>query len=257
MKFGLCGAPKTAAIAAQSSYDFAEWSVGALLKPQEPQQAFEDTLKIVQKADLPYPVLNCFIPGDLKITGPNVDIPQLKKYVTTTFQRAQQARVEIIVFGSGGARNIPDNFNRTNAHDQLLTFCSMFTPIAQSHNVTVVVEPLNLQETNHLNTVSESAALVREVNHPNLRLLVDAYHFLKDNDSFDDIVANADLLSHVHIATIPNRLAPDAEPCDFAPFFYALAKSNYDSRVSIEANITDPQIDLPKAISLMQSLSLS
>lgn len=255
MQFGVCGDPTMAAVAGQASFDFAEWSVGALLKSREPHRAFQTTLDEVLAAELSYPILNCFVPSDLKITGPDVDIAKLTDYATTTFKRAEQAGVEVIVFGSGGARRIPEGFNLNEAHVQLVRFSSMLAPIAQCHGVTVVVEPLNQAECNVLTTVAECADLVREVAHPALRLLVDAYHLLRDSDSYDDIVANADLLSHVHIATGVNRLAPGAEPCDFVPFFGALAKGGYDGRISIEAKITDPAKELTKALLLMRSLA--
>lgn len=255
MQFGVCGHLPVADVAAKAGYDFCEWSVGALLKPREPREAFLAALAEIRTAALPYPVLSSFVPGDLKITGPDADPYELRKYVTTAFDRAEEAGVEVIVFGSGVARYIPDGFDRADAHDQIAEFCSMMSPVAQGHGVTIAVEPLCRAETNVLNTVGECAALVREVAHPAFRLLVDAYHFLLENDSCDDLIANGHLLSHVHIATATNRLAPAAEPCDFAPFFAALAKGGYDGRVSIEAKIESPESDLPGAIELMRGLA--
>ena len=257
MQYGVCGGPDLAAAAAKASFDFAEWSVGELLKPQEPRHAFEAELDQALAAAIPFPVLNCLVPGDLKITGPDADTSKLEEYVTTTFQRAEQARVETIVFGSGGARSIPDGFDIRAAREQLVRFCSMLAPIAGQNGVTVVVEPLNRAECNVLTTIAECATLVREVAHPALRLLVDAYHLSHDNDSYSSIVDSADILSHMHIATVPTRLAPAAEPCDFFPFFEAIAEAGYDGRISIEAGIPDPENDLPAAISLMKSLEKS
>ncbi len=255
MQFGVCGDPVMAAAAARASYDFAEWSVGALLKPRESSDAFRAALGQARAAGLPFPVVNCFVPGDLKITGPEVNLPALRTYVTTTCERAEQAGVEVIVFGSGGARRIPDGFDVQAAHRQLVSFASMVAPIAGDHGVVIVVEPLCRAECNVLNTVAECAALVREVAHPALRLLVDHFHWFKDGDSYKDIVAQADLLFHVHIATGVNRLTPGAEPCDLGPFFAALAEGGYEGRVSIEARIDDPATELPAALSLMRRLA--
>lgn len=255
MRFGVCGDVNLAAAAARASYDFAEWTVGDLLKPRELESAFLAALEQVRTAELPYLVLNCFVPADLKITGPDVDGAALRDYVTTAMGRAEQAGIRVIVFGSGGARRIPDGFDAQAAHEQIVSFCSMLAPIAQDHGVTVVVEPLNRAECNVLNSVAECAAIVREVARPGLRLLVDAYHVMRDGDCCDDIVAHGDLLTHVHIATERNRLAPAAEPCDFAPFFGALTRAGYDGRISVEANITNPQTELAAARALMTSLA--
>ena len=255
MQFGVCGDPSVAAAAARASYDFAEWSVGPALKPGEPEERYLSSADDVRGAALPYPALNCFIPGDMKITGPDVDLAGLRKYVTVACERAGKLDVEIIVFGSGNARQVPEGFNARMAHEQIVSFCSMVGPVAGDHGVTVVVEPLNHRECNILTTLAECAALVREVDHPSIRLLADACHLLREGDSHDDIVRHADLLSHVHIATNMNRLAPGAEPCDFTPFFAALAAGGYDGRISIESEIADPDKALPKALSVMRSLA--
>lgn len=255
MQFGVCGDLNLCTSAAKASYDYAEWSVTALLKPLQPEDAFHAALETTRRAELPYPVLNIFIPGELKITGPDVNIPALESYVKTTMTRAEIAGVKIIVFGSGGARRIPDGFSPATAHDQLVSFCRMVGPIASDHGVTVAVEPLNKADCNVLNTVSECANLVNETAHPAIRLLVDSYHLMRDNDSFDSIITHGSLLAHAHIATVPTRLAPAAEDCDLSEFFSALRKANYSGRISIEAKIANPEIDLPAALALMRKLS--
>jgi sugar phosphate isomerase/epimerase len=255
MQFGVCGDPNLAAIAEHASYDYAEWTVSAVLKPLDSDDAFRESLNAVRNVGIPYPVLNCFIPGTMKTTGPDVDTRALESYVTTSMVRAEAAGVSIIVFGSGGSRRVPDGFDRSVAHDQLVAFCRMVGALSHDHGVTVVVEPLNVAECNVLTTVDECAALVDEVAHPGVRLLVDAYHMLRDDDPAESIVAHAGLLAHAHIATIPNRLAPAAEECDFSGFFDALARAKYTGRVSIEGNIADPQSELPAALAMMRRLS--
>jgi len=156
------------------------------------------------------------------------------------------------VFGSGGARRIPEGFDPRAAHDQIVAFCGMVAPLAHDHGVVVVVEPLNTAECNVLTTVSECAGLVNEVRHPAIRLLVDAYHLMHDGDSYDDMVRHGHLLAHVHIATVPGRLVPGAEPCDLTRFFRGLADARYKGRVSIEAKITDPHTELPAALAALR-----
>jgi len=255
MKFGVCGDLTVAQAAARAGYDFAEWSVGALLKPREPEEAFLAGIETVRAAGVKYPVVNCFVPADLKITGDTVDRQALRDYVACTMERAERAGVEVIVFGSGGARRIPDGFDGQRARAQIVEFCAMVGPIAQDHGVTVVVEPLNRAECNILNTVGECAGVVRDAAHPSIRLLVDAYHLMRDSDSYADIVTHGDLLRHVHIATATTRLAPGAEPCDFAAFFTALAKARYTGRISIESKLRDLETELPQARALMVRLA--
>jgi sugar phosphate isomerase/epimerase len=216
-----------------------EWGVSKLLVPNESEDVFLAALEKVKAAKLPFEACTGFIPGDLKITGPEVDSAALEAYVTTAMTRARHAGVDTIVFGSGGARRIPDGFDPNEAHEQIVTFCRMVAPLAQDNGVTVVVEPLNTAQCNVLTSVAESADLVNEVDHPGLRLLADIYHMMRDDDPADDLSMHGHLLKHMHIATKDNRCVPGDEPCDFADHFKNLSDAKYDGRMSIEAGASD------------------
>lgn len=240
MQFGVCGHVQRAREARGFGFDYAEYGVAGLLMPEKENAAFEQALAEVQAVGLPCPVLNGFVPQHLAITGPNASLDRLEAYVTTAFERANVAGVECIVFGSGGARRLPDGVDYDTGRAQIAAFAAMLAPLAHAQGVTVVVEPLNVKECNILTTVQESADLVREVNHPGLRLLVDAYHMMMDGDPFESIVANADIITHAHVATVPNRKAPGVEPCEALPaFFAALQQAGYTGRLSIEGNVGD------------------
>jgi len=254
MQYGICSGIEIADTAAKIGYDYIEMTVGDLLKPLEPDSAFLTKLEQVKAAALTVPVLNCFIPGDLKITGPDVNFEKLTDYVSIVCERAKIANVEIIVFGSGGARRIPPDYETDKAYEQLLTFCQMLGPIAQKNGVIIAIEPLNTSECNVLLTVAEATALIREVTHPAIRLLVDSYHWAKDHDREEDIVAAGALIIHTHIATVTNRMVPGTEDCDFIPFFRALKQIGYNSRLSIEGQIANPESDLTLALALMKKL---
>ena len=49
------------------------------------------------------------IVGTLKVTGPDIDRDQQMAYVTKTFTRLKQIGTTLVVFGSGGARQVPGN----------------------------------------------------------------------------------------------------------------------------------------------------
>lgn len=256
MKFGVCGDPAQAVKAKQAGYDYFEWSVGGLLQPRESEASFLKALDLVRNTGLPCPVLNVFIPSDLKITGPDAGSPELETYVRTALRRAQIAGVDTIVFGSGGARQVPDGFDRQTAWSQLVSFGRLISSIAAENRVTIVIEPLNRAECNILNTVAESASLVEEINHLNLRLLVDGYHWAKDHDSPASIINNSKLLRHAHIATVEGRKPPHpGDPC--ADFLTILRQAGYSGRLSIEGNIADLDLELPRALEIMRAASLN
>ena len=173
MKLGVCAQPEAAAVLAAAGFDYMEVNVVRDLQPELPDDAVAAQLTALRDLPLPAPVANVFLPGALKLTGAAVDLAAVERYVRTAFARAAAAGIEIIVFGSGAARRIPDGFDRARAWAQLVDFGRLIGPLAVDHGVTIAVEPLNYAECNVLNTVAESQQYVRDVDHPGVRLLVE------------------------------------------------------------------------------------
>lgn len=253
MTFGVCCGLEMVPLAARAGFDFFETGVGGATRPADSDAAFAETLAAFRAAPLPCRALNVFVPGALKITGPSVDDAALERHVAIVCARAQQLGVRTIVFGSGGARNVPDGFERATAYEQIRRFARMAGTHAATHGITIAVEPLNTKECNILTTVAEAAQVVRAVDHPAVRLLVDCYHWALEKETPDAIVKNGPLFAHAHLATLPNRKAPGAEPYDFGPFFEALRTIGYTGGVWIEGQIPDPAADLPRALAAMKA----
>lgn len=239
MRYGVCATPEDTPALAEAGFEYVELNTQVFLKPGEDEAAFRPEFERIRKSALPCLAANCLLPAHLKITGPQVDSDALTRYVTAACERAQRVGIETIVFGAGDARSIPDGFDRPQAWEQLLDFGRVLGSVAERYGVTVAVEPLNTRESNVLNSVSEGARYVRQVDHPSVKLLVDAYHWALENESVADIVAAGPLLRHTHVATYRTRLAPGAEPCDFGPFLQALKDGGYGGRMSVECSWDD------------------
>ncbi len=237
MKFGICGGPDAFA-ARPEGLDYLECTVGHLL-PREDDAAFEAALGQLQGACAPFLAANCFLPGDLKSTGEDVDCAALDAYVATAFARAQTVGIKRIVFGSGGSRQVPDGFDKEEAFQQLVDHCKRFGDIAATRDIVIVIEPLQVAECNIINTVREGTKLVRAVDHPNVKVLADFYHMACDGEGPDAIREAGDLLQHVHVAEKEKRTAPGIEGDDLRPFLKALKDIGYDGMVSIEASLGD------------------
>ncbi|HOT91826.1 MAG TPA: sugar phosphate isomerase/epimerase family protein [Anaerolineae bacterium] len=255
MKLGVCADPNAAPVLAAAGFEFLELHVQNHLKTTvEDEAAFLQELARIRASALPCVVANCFLPANLRVTGPDINRNALAAYAEVVFERAAQAGIDTIVFGSGGARRVPDDFERGIAWQQLVEFGDLIGPLAQRYNIVVVVEPLNQRECNILTGVAECGRYVEAVDHPNVRLLVDAYHWLLDDNDADAIVTYGPLLHHVHIATATSRRAPGIEACDFTPFFRALKASGYEGRISIEAGWQDMAAEAPVAFTTLRQL---
>lgn len=229
-------------------YSFLEESVQKFLIPAEPEEKFLANLEQARNSSLPIKALNSFLPSEIKITGPAADIPLILRLAKTAFERAQIAKIKVIVFGSGKARHIPEGFSRTEARKQFVELCGEMAVLAEKNRVTIVLEPLNTQECNFINSVTEGALIVKEVNHPNFRLLADIYHMKKEGESPDSIIEFGSLLRHVHLAEKEGRSAPGTFNEDFTDYFNALEKINYQGLISIECRWKDMTKQLPVAI---------
>ena len=235
MRFGICGSADTFEIAPEG-LDYLEESVGGALCPREDGAAFQACQDKCQAAVAPVIAANCFIPGDLKSTGPDVDRDALDAYVATAFARAEQIGIGKIVFGSGGSRHVPDGFDKARAFDQLVGHLTRWGPMAARHDVTIVIEPLQAAECNIINSVTEGAHLARAVDHPCVRLLADFYHMRCDGEGPEPIRQAGELLRHFHVAEKERRTAPGMAGDDFTPFLKALKDIGYDETLSLECS---------------------
>lgn len=253
MTIGVCCSPDQSSAFAAAGFDYIEINVQSHLKPHSSDDDFAPMRAQLAASPLPCRCANCFLPASLKVTGPHIDHTALSQYVDTACRRAHDAGLSVIVFGSGGARHIPDQFPRDTAWQQLLRFACMAGDFAARYGVIIAVEPLSRRECNVFASVAETAAFVRQVAHPAVRLLVDAYHWHANGEPVDDIVAAAPLIFHSHIATYANRLFPGDEPCDFSPFFSALQRGGYHASVSIEAQWDGSPDSAARAAALLRS----
>ena len=234
MRFGVCAGIETAEALAEAGYDYIELSVAGDLIPDEDGAAWAEKRKLIAAMPLLPEAYNSFVRHG-KIVGPNADFARLRRYVGTALTRAAETGGAIVVFGSGGARQIPDGFPQAEADQQMRDFLSLCGEASAQTGVVVVIEPLCRAECNNINLVSEGAGWAREIGLVGVRNLADTYHMERENEPLAAIMEGADVLAHVHTADT-GRLAPGTGTYDHPALFAALKSANYDARLSIECN---------------------
>ena len=224
---------------AEAGYDYLETTVGDFLVPSESDSAFLANLEQIKQAGAKIISCNVFLPAHLKVTGNDAVHDEIMLWAETTFSRAQMANIPYIVFGSAGARNYPDGFDKQEAVQQYTVLCKRLAPLAQKYDVTILIEPLNSVESNIINSLEEGAAVVYAVDHPNVLLLCDIFHMLRDGEPAEEIVKYGDIIRHCHIAEKETRSVPGMAGDDFRKYFDALKKINYQGCIAIEADDWD------------------
>ena len=232
--FGMCAGPDKADKLKAVGYEFIEGGVAGTLKPETPDAEYAPEAEKIRTCVLPTRSCNGFIPGKFHLTGPQTTHDAALDYAVKACHHADAAGVSFIVFGSGGARRVPDGFDPAKGKAQFIEFCQKLGDRIKDCKVTVVLEPLNKGETNLLNSVAEGIEYVDAINRPRIQLLADIYHMLKENESPDSIRKAGARLRHCHIAELEGRKAPGTKGEDFSGFFKALKDIGYVGGVSCE-----------------------
>ena len=249
---GVCKGQKDAAAMKEAGYDFIEGNVGGLFVPDKPEADFEKNLASLKSLAIPFMAVNGFLPGNLKVVGPDAKHDEAAKYAENALRRAGLANIKTIVFGSGGARKIPEGFDAAKAREQFVAFGKRIAPAAEKAGVTLALEPLNRKETNFINSITEGAAIVDAIGHPAFRLHADIYHMLQEDEQPDAITKAGARIVHVHVAQKGSRIAPMPGGTDFRPYFKALKGIGYRGKVSLECGWKKGETDPAKACSFIR-----
>lgn len=234
-----------------AGYRYVEPAV-AYLMPDRSDAEFQVHLDEIRRVEAQ--IISCviFIPGHFSLVGAEVKHAEAVVWADSALRRAGMLHIPYIVLGSGGARRVPEGFSRETATEQFVAFCRQIAPLAEKYHVTVVIEPLNSAETNFINTLAEGAQIVEAVNHPNIQLLCDIYHMMKENVAAEEIVKYGKYIRHCHIAEKEGRTSPGRKGDDFRPYFRALKEIKYRGCLSVECRWADFEQELQPALEYMQ-----
>src|SRR5688572_5075141 len=214
---------------------------------------FEAAAARIKALGISTPVANLFLPATLKVTGPDTNPEAQMAHVKKAFTRLAQLGTGIVVFGSGGARRVPDGFAKEEAYKQLVDFGRRAAREAANHKITIAIEPLRRQETNIINTAGEGLELVKAIDHPNFQLMIDFYHLASEKEDPEIVIRSKDHLRHLHFANPTGRVFPlKWEEFDYAPFFANLKKIGYDKRISMEGSTKDLATEGPITVALLK-----
>jgi sugar phosphate isomerase/epimerase len=250
MRIGCCCDIGDAPVAQASGFDFIECKVTSLL-PEEGDAAVSAILAQYQASPLPVAAFNIFIPRDLKIVGPEVDEERLARYVDKGLGRVHAVGGEMVVFGSGVARAIPEGFSTAKAREQTIRFLHHVADAAEKNHVTVVIEPLNRKETNTILSVPEAVDLARQVNRASIKALADFYHMDEEQEPLIHLLEYKEWLKHIHVADTGRR-APGTGQYPYQTFAQCLHQAGYDGMISIECRWLDFAAEAAPAVEFLR-----
>lgn len=235
IKIGVCASTRELDQVVSYGFDYIEPAAASIAEMSEAEfQAFKTRL---MASPIRCDCYNSFIRRkDLLVVGDVVNWNALKDYMDPTLARCHELGGSIVVWGSAGSRNVPPGFSREKAWSQIKDFLGRAGEIARLHQMTVAIEPLRHQESNIINTGAEALQLVHEVNHPNIKMIIDYYHLRVENENPDIVWKSRKEIVHFHFANPNGRLWPKspAEDPEYGEFFKLVKKIGFHGGISIE-----------------------
>lgn len=148
----------------------------------------------------------------------------------------------VMIFGSPFQRDLEDgDFDGAWARSQ--DSYRQVLPTLAERNVILCQESLPAPECDFIQTAAEAARMVRELDHPNFRLMLDVKSMCAEDRPPAAIISElAPLVEHFH-ANDANRRGPGFGDTDFRPLAAALKQAGYSGYVSVEVFDYTPDPD--------------
>ncbi|MEM1503899.1 TIM barrel protein [Domibacillus sp. 8LH] len=133
-----------------------------------------------------------------------------------------------------------DGLTRQEMRKSLVEGLKESIPILEEHNVTTAIEPLNTKvdaelSGYYLNTSEEAFDIVKEINHPLVKVCYDIYHVqIMEGHVTSRMINNIDHIAHIQAAGTPGRHELFIGELNYDNIFDAIKQTDYSGYVGIE-----------------------
>lgn len=141
---------------------------------------------------------------------------------------------EIMVFGSPKQRIVTGGLTYQEAWRLTKEAFQSCLPTCEKRGVTLCIEPLAKDQTDFITTAYDAARLVREINHPNFRLILDVRSASTEEKPIPQLIRDvAPHLAHFH-SNDDNGKGPGFGNADYPAIAAALKEVGYRGYLSVE-----------------------
>lgn len=182
-------------------------------------------------------------PEGLSINHPDEIIRiRTQEYIEALIHFCADIGGKVLVHGSPHQRTIKEGWDLIESWDRAKETFEVCLKTAQKRNVMYCIEPLAQESTNFINTVEEAIRLVKEIRHPNFRMMFDCRSAsLQEKSLMEALLWALDsrYLYHVHVNDANGR-GPGFGETKFTPVLKTLMEYGYKHYISIEVFEFDP-----------------
>lgn len=141
----------------------------------------------------------------------------------------------VMIFGSPQQRGTTGGLSVAQATRNFVDGLIDVAPHAAERGVKILMEALPKGQCDVLLTLDEAAALVRQIDHPNIKTMFDSHNAVDELTPHAVLVErHFDLIRHVHVNEMDGKHCGKGD-YDFKPVLRVLRRLNYQGWVSLEA----------------------
>jgi len=169
------------------------------------------------------------------LTSPNADVRRKTvQYLGALAEFCADLGGKLLIFGSPKQRNVLPGVDRDDAMKYAAEVLGESIASFEAVGVTLAVEPLSPKITNFVSTAAEAIELVKLVDSPRCRLILDCNAMSTESTPIPQLIRqHRSHLVHFH-ANDPNQQGPGFGKLDFVPILKALAEIGYGGWISVE-----------------------
>jgi sugar phosphate isomerase/epimerase len=198
-------------------------------------------------------------PEGLSINHPDEIIRiRTQEYMEALIHFCADIGGKVLIHGSPHQRTVQEGWKFEESWERAKETFEACLETASKRDVIYGIEPLPKASTNFINTVSEALRMVREVRHPNFRMVFDCRSAAAMEKSIPEALIRAldsRILCHIHVKDASGS-GPGFGETKFAPILKTLMKNGYKRYISVEVYDfnPDPQTIAGRSIGYLKGI---
>ena len=198
-------------------------------------------------------------PEGLYINHPDEKIRlRTQKYIEALIHFCADLGGKVLVHGSPHQRTVQEGWKFDESWERAKETFQCCLETARRRNVIYCIEPLTRTDTNFINTVEEASRLVREIRHPNFKMMLDCRSAAAEEKSItESLIRGLDsrMIRHIHVNDA-NGKGPGFGNTRFGPILKTLVKNGYKGYISVEVFEfdLDPQTIASRSIGYLRGI---
>jgi len=164
---------------------------------------------------------------------------QVAEYIEHTVWLAKTLGVDTITMSGPNRKTTPADIDwESTGKPRYIEVLRYYADKCKEAGLDLLIEPINEQEQSYIATVAAAESVVHAVQKDNVGIILDYFHFIMQNDHWEDVLrlcANG-TIRHIHFAEPENRIYPVREHlAQYREVLHAMKEAGYNGRISVEA----------------------